>query len=254
MLKWIKTGPKRVNSIFEGCIRIYCALALAAFALLPATAADQWQQAVGAKIERARQLQAHGHYRESLDYCRALLRNMPDCAAALALCGDAEVALGQADKGLQDFDRAIKLQPGIYEYYKGRAFAYVELKNPRAAIADLNAAQNCKVKPIPGLLANDIRARAELLADQHQYARALADYALAIKTDPGNIDNFTSRGHTYFDMGRYQNAVDDYTLAIKMKPSDLRTFGFRASAYSKLGKKNEADADLKRTNEASLDF
>jgi len=207
-----------------------------------------------AMIERARQLQLHNHYRESLEYCHSILKSEPDCAAALALRGAAEVAIGQVAQAKIDLDRAIKLQPGVYSYYRARAFAYIELNKTEAAISDLLAAEKCHDLPVPSKLSNDRRARAELLAGQHKYDLAMAVYAQAIKTAPHDIDNFTSRGHTYFNMGRYQNAVDDYTLAIKIKPSDIRTFGYRASAYSKLGQLEKANADLRAANQGALDY
>ncbi|MBS1992500.1 MAG: tetratricopeptide repeat protein [Cyanobacteria bacterium SZAS LIN-3] len=205
-------------------------------------------------LNRAADLQDHSAHRAAVASCDRALRLRPNSAQAFDIRGKSLVWLGHTTAGLQDINRAIKLDPEVYMYYRDRAYAYVDLKQLQLAIDDLARAQLCKKKPEAHEVANNMRMRAELLTQVHKYKDALVDYDRALKLEPRMADNWISRGHTYFQMGEYQKAVDDYTAAIKIAPKDLRVYGYRAGAYKKLGMKAQAAADLKMTDAGALDF
>lgn len=76
------------------------------------------------------------------------------------------------------------------------------------------------------------------------YARALADFEMAIKLDPKMFDAYNDRGNIYYEKHDYDRAVADYSVAIKLNPSDARAYYNRGVADMEQGDRQRAFADF----------
>ena len=92
---------------------------------------------------------------------------------------------------IEDFNRAIELNPNDAHAYGNRGNFYSELG---------------------------------------QYERAIEDYDKAIELDIFDPTTYYNRGNSYSDLGQYQRAIEDYDKAIELDPdyAEARTHRQRA--------------------------
>ena len=86
---------------------------------------------------------------------------------------------GKLHEAIDEFDRALKLDPSLAMAYMNRGMAYLDLGQPQRAIEDL---------------------------DQ------------AIKLDPKDADIYLNRGFAYHSLGQFQRAIQDFDEAIRINP------------------------------------
>jgi len=87
--------------------------------------------------------------------------------------------LGQSERAIEDYDKAIELNPGLAMAYNNRGNAYYALG---------------------------------------QSERAIADYDKAITLNPGDAAAYTNRGTAYAALGQYERAIEDYSRFIELAP------------------------------------
>jgi lipoprotein NlpI len=147
------------------------------------------------------------------------------CLAALALAQmsacerssrDAEVftsagvthlQMGQYDRAIRNFDRALALQPGLVVAWRNRALANRE---------------------------------------KGDYERAIADYEQASVLAPSDARVFTDRGVAYVLLGDYRQALRDFDRAIALKSDHAPALEHRGRTHFFLGNFAQAAADLQR--------
>jgi Tfp pilus assembly protein PilF len=117
---------------------------------------------------------------------------------------------GQYDRAIQNFDRAIRLNPEYAEAYYNRGTAYMR---------------------------------------KGDVERAIEDYGHAIKLDPKMDLAFISRGLVYFNKGEYDRANVDFDRAIQLKPKSAEGFYLRGIARSNKGDFEQAIVDFDRAIE-----
>ncbi len=117
-------------------------------------------------------------------------------------------------KAIAEFDRAIRLEPGYAEAYRGRGYAY------------FNAGKN---------------------------ARAIEDYSQAIrldlKTSLHGPSPYLLRGFSWVYERKYEKAIEDYSRAIDLEPKNAVAWYNRGLAYKRLGKNTRAEADMVKGRE-----
>ena len=81
-------------------------------------------------------------------------------------------------------------------------------------------------------------------ADLKDNAKALADYAEAIRLKPDYSDAYNARGIVYFDQGQFDKAIAEYDTALKLNPKNFRALTNRGNARTRKGQCKEAAADI----------
>jgi len=151
---------------------------------------------------------------EQLDY---LLRLDPNNLPALRERGSRCTELGQIDKALADFDRAILLdKSGDADSFSRRAYLWTRKGEPAKAMADLD--QAIRLNP------NDRTSfynRAGLHFNAKQREKALADIDELIRLDPSDVKAHILRGATLYGMGDYDQAVSSYNEAIRFDENNV---------------------------------
>lgn len=148
----------------------------------------------------------------SIGACTAIIQSGGETGANLAAAfynrGIAYRHKGQNDRAIQDYDRAIRLNPDDAEAFNNRAVAYF---------------------------------------DNFQYDRAIQDYDQAIRLKPDNAGALINRGIAYFDKLQYGRAIEDYDQAIRLQPGLAEAFNNRSLAYIKMGQYDRAVPDFDQT-------
>jgi len=128
--------------------------------------------------------------------------------ATLLNRGIAFGGVGNYDRGIAYFDKAIEIEPRYAEayYFRGRAYYY-----------------------------------------KRRYDKAIADFTKAIEINPGYPEAYNCRGHIkrrkYKDL---DGAIADYTMAIEVNQKFAGSYHNRAYAYYHKGQYEKACSDWKR--------
>ncbi|MGO9543790.1 MAG: tetratricopeptide repeat protein [Rhodomicrobium sp.] len=125
---------------------------------------------------------------------------------------------GYADRGIEEANRAIDIDPELADAYDARGLAYAKKKD---------------------------------------YGHAIADYTRAIELNPANADAYITRGNVYYNnynvayntgieisIQDYDHAIADFSQAIAVDPKYARAYAVRGAAYSTKGDYDFAIADF----------
>ncbi len=124
--------------------------------------------------------------------------------------GSAFYKKGLSDKAIEDFDKAIALDPSYYEAYNNRGTVFLKL----------------------GLI-----------------DKAIADYDKTISINPGHAAPYVNRGKAYFLMGRYVKSEDDFNKAISLNQDYAVAYLNRGTLFFVTGNISHAISDFQKACE-----
>jgi Tfp pilus assembly protein PilF len=154
-----------------------------------------------------------GQYNKALEqYDKAIALN-PASYETYSIRGYVLFEMGQFDKALEDYDRAIALNPSYFEAYNNRGIAFDEMG---------------------------------------QYINAMKDFEKAIALNPSHFEAYYNFGTTYGKTSQFDKAVEAFNRAIALNPNYAYAYGGRGLAYSHLGQYESALNDLHRA--LALDY
>lgn len=79
-----------------------------------------------------------------------------------------------------------------------------------------------------------------------QYDRAIAEYSLALRMDPTDVDAFIARAAAYYYTAAYAKALRDWGAVIRLNPKSAAAYGNRAWTYCQLGRADRGLDDARR--------
>ncbi|MEK6657984.1 MAG: tetratricopeptide repeat protein [Nitrospirota bacterium] len=180
------------------------------------------------------------------DYTKALVLN-PDFASAYINRGIVYDMKHQSDKAIEDLTMAIALEPNNPVPYSNRGGIYNREGQHDKAIEDYTKA--IAVDP------NYIYAysnRGNVYRIIGQYERAIEDFNKAIILDSNDTTlAYYSRGLTYYDKGQYDKAIRDFDKAIVINQNFALSYRDRGRSFALIGKLKEAEMDIKKALELS---
>lgn len=124
--------------------------------------------------------------------------------------GRAHSRNGELDLAIQDFTKALSIDPDDRSSYLGRGQAHLKKANFELSIQDLTK---------------------------------------FISFNPSYAYGYLDRGRAYYELGRFELAIQDFTKFISDHPRAGPVYQLRAKAYRGLGKSNLAEADEKKAEE-----
>jgi len=124
--------------------------------------------------------------------------------------GNDKATKSQWDLAIQDYNKAIELDPQYAEAYLARG--------------NINIAKK-------------------------QYDPALQDLGKAIELDPGNKLAYVLRGAVYQLKNQYKQAIQEYTKVIELDPNDAQYYYIRGLSYNVVGNRKLAEADFSKARE-----
>ena len=155
---------------------------------------------------------------------------------------------GENEKALADYINGLK-QPMIDNGLKAKAYVrmgnvYTNQKNDIRAIEDFTKAIEIDPK-----YADAYFLRGVAYGRQKQYAQAVENLTKAIEIEPQNATAFCTRGNMYSVQKQYAQAIDDYTKAIEMDPQHESAYFQRGLVYGILGQHEQEEADWLKVRE-----
>jgi tetratricopeptide (TPR) repeat protein len=173
------------------------------------------------------------------DFADAIRRDPSDAFLALSNLGNVDEEIGEHDRAIENYGRAIELNPGYFPAYYSRAGAYYAKGEYDQAIEDYGRVIG--LKPNYGEAFNN---RAIAYLARGAVDKAIADFDTAIRLNPNSVTAVVNRGHIYAADGQFELADIDLTSAIKLKPNIARLYVDRARAKFYLGQNEAAVSDL----------
>ncbi|PYX73489.1 MAG: hypothetical protein DMG78_08855 [Acidobacteria bacterium] len=147
--------------------------------------------------------------------------------------------LKQAAKASKDFQTALKLQPDYGEAHLGLAYANLQLHRPKPALKQLEAAQKTLGKSRPWHL-----ARAEAFRQEVDYPHAAAEYRTALAEDANDVTTQLAYADVLFRMGQYSEAIAALNDALKLAPSEPVIYALMAQVHAKQGDRDQTLRDI----------
>jgi tetratricopeptide (TPR) repeat protein len=173
------------------------------------------------------------------DFTDAVRRDPSDAFLALSNLGNVDEEIGEHDRAIENYGRAIEVNPGYFPAYYSRAGAYYAKGDYDQAIEDYGRA--IELKPNYSEAFNN---RAIAYLGKGAVDKAIADFSSAIRLNPNNTAAVVNRGHIYAADGQFERADVDFSSAIKLKPNIARLYVDRARAKFYLGQTEAAVGDL----------
>ncbi|MGL3107360.1 tetratricopeptide repeat protein [Bradyrhizobium sp. BR 1432] len=122
---------------------------------------------------------------------------------------------GETAAALDEFNRAVGLDPYNAQALYGRALIYQGNNQHDFAIADFSAASGLNPQKAEPLL-----GRATSYLALGKVKEAAADLDEASEADPHNAQVWTTRGQAYERLGDRAKAAASYTKAVSLRPRD----------------------------------
>lgn len=144
--------------------------------------------------------------------------------------GDNYQSLGEQEKAIRDFNRALELWPQDYDALRERAWSFHRLGRTKLALGDLGLA--IRLDPLdPGALLQ----RANIFLRQKNYAAALRDLDAAMVFGAYNLRIVSARANLHMTYTKdYRKAARDLERATELAPDDQGHWYNLAVAYYRI--------------------
>jgi len=185
---------------------------------------------------------------------------------AFTLAGNEYSKMGEHEKAIANFTKAIELNPRNIQAYLDRGVARCQLgDHEHAAYEDLWDAvdlnplilakkneqsrallekiEDKSIHDLTLILAESLNARGAAFFKAKCFDDAFKDFDEAIKYAPDKYQLYIHRGAVNSKFWHYEEAVADYTEALRLRPDFAPAYSYRANAYIDLDKYQEAIAD-----------
>jgi tetratricopeptide (TPR) repeat protein len=176
-----------------------------------------------------------GNLAEAERLCRKIIASDPQCFDAVHLLAVVQASLGQREKAIASYDRAISLRPNDAALFSNRGVVLKDLKRFGEALASFDRALAIEPR-MPAAHVN----RGNTLRALERWDEALESYgrALAIRpNDPGTIHN---RGVALYRSGRFDDALASLDRAVALRPDFAEAWADRGIALRATKRFNEA--------------
>lgn len=161
--------------------------------------------------------------------------------------------LGQTDKAIEEYKKALKTDYQNSVIHLNLALSYLKQDNFPDAIKELNLV----IKFDPEAV-EPHAILALLYSTQNKSDLAAKEYESALKNasklEPKNIDIYKSLGVIYLQQKKFEAAQHIYQLILNLAPNDAEAHFYLANTYNELTKKGPAIEALKKALELRPDY
>ncbi|MEA5619080.1 tetratricopeptide repeat-containing serine protease family protein [Cronbergia sp. UHCC 0137] len=183
-------------------------------------------------------------YQESLENFNRAIQLEPKYMEAYFKRGYAYTWLRKFKEAQRDFNEVIKLDPNYLDAYINRGWSHIWLKNNKAALEDFN--QAIRINPnYATAYAHQGMAYIRL----RKYQEALASSKEAIRLDPNNSYGYSIQGDVFNALNNYEAAIEVSNIAIIINPDDFSAYTNRAIARTFMADYSGAAADYRKASE-----
>lgn len=179
------------------------------------------------------------------DFTRAIGLS-PEDADTYNNRGNVYSIMGDYDRAVADFTEAIRLNPQNANAYGYRGHAHRARRDYDSAIADFG--EVIRLAPQSARAYNNRGAAYGIKGDHDP---AVADFTEAIGLDPENATAYRNRGNALSAKGDYNSAIADFSAAIRLNPGNADGYNGRAWTYFKAGRAAEGLPDAQKARALS---
>lgn len=161
-------------------------------------------------------------YRESTEFFSTYVQSYPNDARGYSLRAASLWYLGELQRAILDYSRALELQPHDIIAHMGRGQVFAESEEFSRAIEDLDFVHdNLEQAQISdGSLKTQVQAysfsgRALAHAGLGDFGRALSEFDRSIFLCPDNAFAYFNRAVVYENKGRFADALADYKVSLQ---------------------------------------
>ncbi|WP_210588863.1 tetratricopeptide repeat protein [Streptomyces sp. GESEQ-35] len=162
-------------------------------------------------------------------------------ALAHALCGRELRHTKEYPRALEEYDRALELDPGLALAHYGRGLTHQLMGDFPAALTALDRA--VELAPDSGWT---FAGRAETLWLVGRFEEAVADFGRVVALDPTDSGALAWRAVCLDSLGQYDAALADFNRSLRIDPDDLWTLVRRARLLHSRGEAADAFAEFDR--------
>ncbi|MDR2592497.1 MAG: tetratricopeptide repeat protein [Chitinispirillales bacterium] len=180
------------------------------------------------------------------DYSKAIEID-PQDAGVYFNRGIAKSELSDYKGAIEDYSKAIEIDPQDAEAYVNRGAAKSDLSDYKGAIEDYSKA--IEINP---QYAKAYVNRGNAKSDLSDYKGAMEDYSKAIEINPQYAKAYLNRGIAKFRKSDTYDAIKDWSVAIKNNPNDAYAYYCRGIAHIKIKKRKDAAEDFKKAGKHIL--
>ncbi len=145
---------------------------------------------------------------------------------------------GQIDEAVQNYSRALEIDPNSAIAYYERGNAYLARGRLDQALADFSAAIDHN---FAGELA--FLNRGIVYAQTGAFDLALKDFNEAARLNPSGTEVYYNRGLMYMRAAKYEAAISDFTTATTLNPRHADALAARGAARQAVGETTDAARD-----------
>lgn len=172
------------------------------------------------------------------DYTRALELD-PKMATGYVNRGFVFNDLREPGKAAKDFQTALQLDPRYGEAHLGLGYADLQLHRPKSALKQLDIAEKLLGKSHAGHL-----ARAEAFRQEQDFPHAATEYRAALAEAPNDLTTQLAYADVLYRMRRYPEAIAALNTTLKLSPSDAAIYALMAQVHAKQGDREQTLRDI----------
>jgi Tfp pilus assembly protein PilF len=149
--------------------------------------------------------------------------------------------VGQLDKAIENFNKAVMVNPNDYAVYFNRGLTYDKIGNLDKAIEDFAR--------VIALNANEYRAHNNLgilYSKAGLYERSIESFSHCIAINPKYAVAYNNRGLNYAFIGQYGKAIEDFSAAILLDRANDSAYLNRGHIYLRTGNEKLAVLDFQQ--------
>jgi len=154
---------------------------------------------------------------------------------------------GDYQEAIEEFDKAIKINPKDAKAYYNRGVVKGGLGDYRGAIEDFN--KSIEINPMN---TNPYYTRGRAKARLSNYSEAIKDFNEVIDRNPEDLTLIKvciDRGSAKYNLGDYRGAIEDFNKAIEINSKYAKTYYGRGLAKIGLDQKDSGCLDLSKAGE-----
>jgi tetratricopeptide (TPR) repeat protein len=166
--------------------------------------------------------------------------------------GMCQAGLGKQDEALNDFEKAIAIDPKYAEALRERGIILISKGTKDKGCMDLRKAKQLKDEKAKELydanacsgMSSTFITAGDAKMEAKDYAGALVDYTSAIQLNADSIQPFMKRAECNVMLKKYDLAIKDYNKALKIRPDTVTILYQRGLAYNAASNYKLAFADF----------
>jgi tetratricopeptide (TPR) repeat protein len=200
-----------------------------------------YRRGFAATLKEATGYALDGHFDRAIPLLERLHRERPDDVGLQTHLGGIYVAGGRADDGIRTLEAVVGRDPTNFDAHLSLATAYLLAKSH--ALAARHADRALALRPTS---ASALETQGMILWQTQRPQEALAMLRSALERDPRRSRPRVWIGLIHVEQGRAREAVADFEMALSTDPVLVDALAGLAMAYARLGAMEQADLALRR--------